>query len=284
MRQLLGGFENSGYVDISGIWVDTLLPEVALAAIRGNLDVMKSSHIRVVQLSTAGKGSVFGANSNHFKQIISRNETFHVISLGISKDVNGNLLTEEQYEWAIHHESGHSVWRLLSGQKKDEFRSLLGSDISGSERSHARWTEEIGRSTTGAEFREESFADYYGFAKANELDKVPSQLHQFFRDLIEDSGDNANLNDVGGIDFNPATMNLQIKRDGRGVPLPFENQPAAIMQIDGLIPVIINVVPANMPMLLGFADIQPTEAPLDQAQYNYERDLPFDRRGSLYVN
>ena len=57
-------------------------------------------------------------------------------------------------------------------------------------------------------------------------------------------------NDVGGIDLNPAQMNLQIKRDGNGVPLPVDMQPAN-MDIDGFIPVIINVTPVDLPLLLG---------------------------------
>jgi len=59
---------------------------------------------------------------------------------------------------------------------------------------------------------------------------------------------------VGGIDLNPAMLDLQIKRDGNGIPLPAFQQPIQNMKIDGFLPVIINVAPVSIPMLLGDAD------------------------------
>ncbi|GEM_PF-4387928 len=59
----------------------------------------------------------------------------------------------------------------------------------------------------------------------------------------------------GGIDLNPALLDLQIKRDGNGVPLPLPQQPIKDMHIEGFLPVIINVTPiTNLPLLLGIAD------------------------------
>jgi hypothetical protein len=56
----------------------------------------------------------------------------------------------------------------------------------------------------------------------------------------------------GGIDLNPANLNLQIKRDDAGVPLPLQFQDIPNIRINGLVPVIINIVPvADVPMLLG---------------------------------
>jgi hypothetical protein len=49
----------------------------------------------------------------------------------------------------------------------------------------------------------------------------------------------------GGIDLNAANLNLQIKRDGRGVPLPVSRQDWEHIKIDGLIPVIIDIRPAS---------------------------------------
>ena len=61
--------------------------------------------------------------------------------------------------------------------------------------------------------------------------------------------------EVGGIDLNPALLDLQIKRDGNDVPLPLPMQPIENMHIDGFLPVIINITPiSNLPMLLGLAD------------------------------
>lgn len=56
----------------------------------------------------------------------------------------------------------------------------------------------------------------------------------------------------GGIDLNAGLINLEIKRDQNGVPLPVNMQPIMNMDIQGFVPVIINITPAlNLPMLLG---------------------------------
>ncbi|MCD4781751.1 MAG: hypothetical protein K8S27_14575 [Candidatus Omnitrophica bacterium] len=56
----------------------------------------------------------------------------------------------------------------------------------------------------------------------------------------------------GGIDLNPALFQLKIRRDGKGVPLPKQKQPVQSIDIDGFIPVIINVVPLpNLPQSIG---------------------------------
>ena len=55
----------------------------------------------------------------------------------------------------------------------------------------------------------------------------------------------------GGIDFNAANLNLQIKRDGRGVPLPLAQQDMAqLSKIQGFVPQIIEIKSAvNFPIL-----------------------------------
>jgi len=57
---------------------------------------------------------------------------------------------------------------------------------------------------------------------------------------------------VGGINFDPTLLDLQIKRDGRGVPLPLPQQDVQHIDIKGLYPVIINIQPFNaLPAYLG---------------------------------
>ncbi|MFH0753722.1 MAG: hypothetical protein V2A70_04080, partial [Candidatus Omnitrophota bacterium] len=54
----------------------------------------------------------------------------------------------------------------------------------------------------------------------------------------------------GGIDLNSANLNLQIKRDGAGVPLPVRMQNLENIRIDGLTPEIILIQPVtNLPVL-----------------------------------
>ena len=51
-----------------------------------------------------------------------------------------------------------------------------------------------------------------------------------------------NFRVYGGIDLNPANMDLQIKRDGRGVPLPLIQQDMAqLSRIEGFEPRIVEI-------------------------------------------
>jgi len=67
----------------------------------------------------------------------------------------------------------------------------------------------------------------------------------------------------GGIDLNSANLNLQIKRDGKGVPLPLAQQDMnQLMQIQGFVPEIIEIRPAvNLPILAELQQkLQPSSA------------------------
>ncbi len=48
----------------------------------------------------------------------------------------------------------------------------------------------------------------------------------------------------GGIDLSTSNLDLQIKRDGAGVPLPVSAQDLDNIRIDGLVPVIVSIRPA----------------------------------------
>ncbi len=57
------------------------------------------------------------------------------------------------------------------------------------------------------------------------------------------------VNNLGGIDFNASNLNLQIKRDGQGVPLPINQQNLQNIHIEGLVPQILKIIPAvNSPL------------------------------------
>ncbi|MCA9401219.1 MAG: hypothetical protein KC713_06305, partial [Candidatus Omnitrophica bacterium] len=58
--------------------------------------------------------------------------------------------------------------------------------------------------------------------------------------------------DLGGIDLNPGALNLEIRRDGYGAPLPLPFQTESMINIEGLTPVIIKISPMqNIQWLLG---------------------------------
>jgi len=86
--------------------------------------------------------------------------------------------------------------------------------------------------------------------------------------LADDS--TASASPIGGIDLNPELLDLQIRRDGNGIPLPVGQQPIYNMKIDGFFPVIINIMPVvTSPLLLGLLD---TEAPYDSADADDDSD------------
>ncbi len=78
----------------------------------------------------------------------------------------------------------------------------------------------------------------------------PEDKQAFLNLKDEPKADPAMKNTKGGIDFNAAHLNLQIKRDGKGVPLPMSQQNLENIRLDGLVPVIINITPiTSMPVL-----------------------------------
>jgi len=92
---------------------------------------------------------------------------------------------------------------------------------------------------------------------------------------------------LGGINLNPDLLDLQIKRDGNGVPLPiFQQQPIADMNIQGFIPVIINVMPVtNLPALLGLNPcVDEEENCPSSGELSYLRLLPINKKDRLKVN
>lgn len=55
----------------------------------------------------------------------------------------------------------------------------------------------------------------------------------------------------GGIDLNPVQMSLEIRRDRDGAPLPISYQPIDNINVDGFIPVIVNISSvSNLPFIL----------------------------------
>jgi hypothetical protein len=49
----------------------------------------------------------------------------------------------------------------------------------------------------------------------------------------------------GGIDMNAANLDLQLRRDGKGVVLPVSQQDLDNIRIDGLVPVLLDIKPVT---------------------------------------
>ena len=56
------------------------------------------------------------------------------------------------------------------------------------------------------------------------------------------------IKDLGGVDFNP--QNLQLKTSGKGSDMNSDISGMEGLQVDGLTPVIFNIVPVSDPMAL----------------------------------
>jgi len=103
---------------------------------------------------------------------------------------------------------------------------------------------------TGVNNKYFSFNYFNEMPGAYEINSQHETLHVQIKKKVKageaiDLAMNSAQNSLGGIDFNAAHLNLQIKRDGRGVPLPISQQDLAHIHIDGLIPLIINIKPAS---------------------------------------
>ncbi len=85
--------------------------------------------------------------------------------------------------------------------------------------------------------------------KANSVAEAKQALNDLVAKGIEAVRKEA-AGSYGGIDFAQSNLNMQIKRDGAGVPLPISQQNLDNIHIDGLVPVILNIRPsAGAPVL-----------------------------------
>jgi len=87
---------------------------------------------------------------------------------------------------------------------------------------------------------------------SNKMDLIEENVPKEIRpNVVDGTVDQAMANPLGGIDFNAANLDLQIKRDGRGVPLPWLKQDMAqLSRIQGFEPEIIEIKPAvNVPII-----------------------------------
>ena len=81
----------------------------------------------------------------------------------------------------------------------------------------------------------------------------PIALSQLADAYLNDKAMNVDIEEKlrGGIDLNSANLDLRIKRDGKGAPLPPQFQDMEkLRNIQGFVPVIINIVPVtSLPFL-----------------------------------
>lgn len=74
----------------------------------------------------------------------------------------------------------------------------------------------------------------------------------------------------GGIDLSSLFLDLKVKHDETGMPLPVDEQPAELFHIDGLVPVILDIQPVSLPMLLGFNEEDASQGAEQEASVTEE--------------
>lgn len=105
---------------------------------------------------------------------------------------------------------------------------------------------------------------------------VPVLSQKSFIEILPPS-DNAQLSEeVGGIDLNPNNFEIETRGENPPVQFEFDAQKLQDLNIQGFVPVIINITPiTNIPLLLGIAD----EGPSGQKQATTtDESAPLDRR------
>ncbi|MCK5581087.1 MAG: AAA family ATPase [Candidatus Omnitrophica bacterium] len=90
--------------------------------------------------------------------------------------------------------------------------------------------------------------------------------------------------EIGGIDLSRDALNLEIKRNSRGIPLPIQMQNIENININGFVPIIINISPImNFPLFSGLSNEPGNPKTTKNADQEPSRTLPVDRLSQFYT-
>ncbi len=85
------------------------------------------------------------------------------------------------------------------------------------------------------------------FSQADQLDRAIDQGQDQAGAAVENPG---------GIDLNEKHLDMEIKRDGDGIPLPVEAQDPALFNLQGLAPIILEIAPVTPSQMPVFSELQ----------------------------
>ena len=204
----------------------------------------------------------------------------------VKRDVGGNNKTIEievpsdRNVWRIAFQHGENAWGYLGGNVNSTIE-IHSIEIIGQQQSKVATVKSPDAAMTAEAVLGPVAKEVMGLIKGDELKQpfnvtdIQNKLSaktspQAVRDILEDlvNSEDALIipveerdgywqkTNVGGINLDPALLDLQIKRDGNGVPLPLNQQPLD-MKIEGVLPVIIDVKPIDLPLMLGLAEEEP---------------------------
>jgi len=172
--------------------------------------------------------------------------------LAIQKVMTKNVETDDEVLRYLHGDDKASLEGLHTNDRKIILKQRRNGEL------HVYFHE---RASITKQFKEE--IDFYLNERTRASSSPFSTLDlsfdrsietPLFRTPIQEYFGEEESNVKGGIDFNPAQMNLQIKRDARGVPLPLPLQTLEMYDVEGFFPVIIQSAPVNIPLLINLFD------------------------------
>ncbi len=214
------------------------LAEMMLNAFRHAYDTVRMERM-IHEYEALGISLKNGLGINGFHQIRDRmyRENLLVKVYQWNPELKEKDLTTSQLQGLIKEvwtpldelELGPQELVSLTGQESDAEAFLLNQGMQRSSEGLWRPTEEVFRSRY-----------------LDEIEKMASSRQQ--EDSAMPTDEKNMIKTYGGINLDSQLLDLQVRRNGEGIPLPLMEQPFQQMRIEGFIPVIINVQPFTMPV------------------------------------
>ncbi len=148
-------------------------------------------------------------------------------AVGVDLDIEENSLAQGRDHLIIQVHSHHETSQYPNGPSKTDQRGVKLKDV-------------VAAGVYSVKTGEGYFYDQKNVGKINQDGAMMGEAGEVARA----ASPGARKEHPGGIALNAKLLDLQIKRDGNGVPLPLLQQPIGEMRIEGFIPVIINITPA----------------------------------------
>jgi len=217
---------------------------------------------QTMSLSFSGPdiGGVYKINGHGGYSLFRSGETIRgpgdtLYKVTVSQDKQSFLIENVKLEFPLRVVAFDPDWMNFK-RGKDSLRSILNGGQETDKEALLALLERIRDVDSLTDFafdvRAKALQDFgNGSSYYQQLAEVYDGLYRFQKRDVEVKkraiGDKAQAghDPLGGIDFNAANLDLQIKRDGKGVPLPIAQQDLDKIKIDGLIPIIIDIIPAQ---------------------------------------
>lgn len=243
--------------------------------------IRNSNDVKVIQRSLVGNTFVkfdFDQGFNRFFRNIERLADFY---RGVAEDERVEIWEnwfEADFDVALIRSTIQKVKGLNLEQAMEEFIQRLPEefDKDSIRRKVEAYFELLKMTQTTIEG---DVARMYRFFTSVNLPEETSGIN------IKSEGDQAVLGkEVGGIDFTPNRLDLEIHRDLDGLPIPLTDHQIQNIQINGLVPVILRIQPVTqLPFLFGAAKTPPGENSPKETSLNF-RDEAVSKEPEFFLS